>query len=381
MFGRVSTEIAQRAACAALSWVIVGLLGCSAYDPELLQFSALTSGTGRVDAGPVDAGSVRPAVDEPDADVPAATRCGDGVITGEEKCDIGIEAGQSGACPMECPPLVKCAPRALNGTGCRAECALLQLVCESGDDCCPASCTAENDGDCSASCGDGIVQRDRGELCEPDSREPCKASAAECSDDNACTVDALVGSARNCNAVCTNTPLSESLEADGCCPEGTNANVDADCQPICGNGVREAGEECDQPSGCDANCRSLLEPEQMSCLEQFGGADECARCSCLNCTDPFVACNTVGGEAEVAKCLAVLECSRRNNCVGAPCYCGDSAFCVAPRGPCQREVEEAAGTTDPLMVEAQRADPNTTLGRVYAADQCSVNQCRDVCRP
>jgi len=30
---------------------------------------------------------------------PLATRCGDGLITGEEKCDTGIEPGRPGACP------------------------------------------------------------------------------------------------------------------------------------------------------------------------------------------------------------------------------------------------------------------------------------------
>ncbi len=47
---------------------------------------------------------------------------------------------------------------------------------------------------------------------------------------------------------------------NGCCPAGCNANNDPDCQPVCGNGVIEAGEVCDDHNtangdSCDPTCR------------------------------------------------------------------------------------------------------------------------------
>src|SRR5207244_13429815 len=121
---------------------------------------------------------------------------------GDEKCDIGIPEGTPGACPKECPELAKCNPRKLNNSGCQAECVVLQLVCMSGDDCCPGNCTDKNDSDCSSSCGDGVVQSDKGETCEPESKTPCKTSDADCDDGDPCTTDKLIGSAKNCNALC-----------------------------------------------------------------------------------------------------------------------------------------------------------------------------------
>ena len=62
------------------------------------------------------------------------------------------------------------------------------------------------------------------------------------------------------NVNCTGAQIGT---ADGCCPDGANANTDEDCSPVCGNDVMESGEECDDGNttpgdGCDAVC--ALEP-------------------------------------------------------------------------------------------------------------------------
>jgi hypothetical protein len=372
--------------------------GCSAYDPALLPLqstsSQLGAGTGAAQSG--SAGASGDAVAGSSVgvgaagswlagsgggvDVLPATRCGDGLITGDEKCDPGIEASTPGACPTQCSPLAACAPRALNGTGCQAECVLLALVCKSGDGCCPGMCTGRNDADCSASCGDGVVQADSGETCEASSAQPCKLSDAECSDDNACTSDKLIGSAQNCNAACISTPITAARSGDGCCPPSADANTDNDCAAKCGNGIREAGEACDGGAGCGADCRLTLPPQQQSCLDRFA-ADDCQRCACMNCVDTYMACRGGADAAANSSCTDVLVCARKSDCVGTPCYCGSSPSCGFPNGPCKAQVEFAAGTTNAFVIATQVSDPNTSVGRSYAAGQCLVDRCRDVCRP
>jgi hypothetical protein len=44
---------------------------------------------------------------------------------------------------------------------------------------------------------------------------------------------------------CANSPIEEPHGGDACCPPGADANSDADCGVLCGNGVQEPGETCD----------------------------------------------------------------------------------------------------------------------------------------
>jgi len=59
--------------------------------------------------------------------------------------------------------------------------------------------------------------------------------------------------------------VTATVDGDGCCPAGANANDDDDCAPVCGNGAIEAGEQCDDGNtasgdGCDAACMNEAEP-------------------------------------------------------------------------------------------------------------------------
>ena len=88
---------------------------------------------------------------------------------------------------------------------------------------------------------------------------------ASCDDGNACTRDGMSGSAANCNLACTNVAITMCLAGDGCCPMGCNTANDADCMAVCGNGVLEAGESCDDGNtmpgdGCDGSCVSEMRP-------------------------------------------------------------------------------------------------------------------------
>jgi hypothetical protein len=73
-----------------------------------------------------------------------------------------------------------------------------------------------------AVCGDGVV--DSGEVCD----QNCPAS---CDDADACTADTSTGSAQSCDLVCANAPITQCVDADGCCPSGCTAANDTDCLP------------------------------------------------------------------------------------------------------------------------------------------------------
>ncbi len=184
--------------------------------------------------------------------------CGNMVLDPGEVCDVGSATD----CPSSCDDMNTCTTDALTGAAatCDATCANTAITrCRRGasDGCCPMGCTSATDRDCSATCGNMVL--DAGELCENGSATPCPTS---CDDGMACTADALVGSAAACTAQCTTTPITAcSLTADGCCPGACTSTTDADCSATCGNGVIEGAETCDDGNttagdGCSATCRA-----------------------------------------------------------------------------------------------------------------------------
>jgi hypothetical protein len=366
------------------------LAACSVYDEALVEqqhgavrIATPDSGAGStlLEAGPVvDGGSNEFGPDQNPNARDSGTgnlRCGDGLVSSVEKCDVAIAPGSPGACPTDCPMLDTCVPRVLNGSQCQAECVLRPLTCKSGDGCCPPGCSPETDLDCSPSCGDGIVQQSRGETCESGTDTPCM-TLADCDDKDPCTTDGLSGNEMNCNTKCTHTTVTSPKAGDACCPTGANANTDADCKPHCGNGVKETGEDCDGTNGCSATCKLTLGPDQLACLQN--AADECEKCACMNCTAKETACRLGTDKAANDLCNGVLVCARKNNCAGQPCYCGTAFGCIGANGPCLKEIEAAAGSTDPLTINSRYMDTTMPLGRSWFADACRVMQCQSVCR-
>jgi len=108
-----------------------------------------------------------------------------------------------------------------------------------------------NNGDIESLCGNGKV--DTGELCDtaiPKGEEG--ACPSFCAVEDICRTALLSG--RDCVAHCLVSEITNSINNDGCCPQGSNNNNDNDCTVICGNGVIESGETCDPPDSCPSTC-------------------------------------------------------------------------------------------------------------------------------
>lgn len=153
--------------------------------------------------------------------------CGNGVVEDGELCD--------GDCPVSadgCPDLPvpdACTVPALVGAACQVMCGTRVITAfDDRDGCCPANGTPALDSDCIEEqiCGDGVVQD--GESCDGD----CPQDDAACDDLNTCTLDAVMGDAAMCAAMCTHAPVTACTPGDGCCPGGCDAQGDTDCNEV-----------------------------------------------------------------------------------------------------------------------------------------------------
>lgn len=412
-----------------------------------------TAGFDSPDAG--DAGQPEPG----DVRGPASEEfvCGDGKVTGEERCDTKIPAGQAGACPVRCGVSASdaCEASRLVGAGCGAHCEPMKITarasgdmccpnganaandsdcepvcgngvtepgetcdppdscpkcpassaclrvsatgtpeecnrvcettaisaCASNDGCCPSGCTPQNDSDCSARCGDGVVDSSAGETCEPSSATPCPQ---DCADADPCTKDVRTGSDANCNVACTHVAITEAVAGDGCCRPGSNASADSDCPAKCGNGVVEPGEDCDDANqlagdGCTATCKR--ETATQMCVAGREN-DACAQCTCERCRSAATGCRADDGE-DGSLCAELASCIRSAGCNGLDCYCENLLGCVAgvADGKCHGLIERAVGSTNALEIVLllTLTDPASLIGRATSLSLCERNSCDDEC--
>lgn len=181
----------------------------------------------------------------------ATPLCGNGVVDFGEFCD---------PCPSSCDDGVACTEDVLTGSGCRVRCENEPIrFCAADDGCCPTACNAGTDNDCSATCGDGVV----------DANETCDGDCEDCVAPDSCSTVQQYGSARNCNLECAFDSSAQCGANDGCCPTGCTNAQDADCSSSCGDGVLDPGETCDGdcPTACPSSgCETaMLLGDAMTC--------------------------------------------------------------------------------------------------------------------
>lgn len=416
----------------------------------------------RFEARPIHPGEIEPERQVPNCCLPQnygvlscpVMRCGDGKVEDGERCDIAIEAGKPGACPRSCLSEDPCQELAPEGRSCQAYCAATPITApRDGDGCCPAQATSGNDDDCSASCGNGVVEESANETCDPpgscDTPDQCEegsqfcattrylgspdtcnarcetteisacvngdgccAPACDASTDDDCSASCgdgrvdlpqetcdgncpteckpesgagacqgamLVGSAEQCSAKCILWDITRCDDADGCCPAQCNGANDTDCAPVCGNGIVEREEECDDKNadagdGC-VECR--IETVNRQCHTLVDGAagitEACLACSCEKCANEIVNCMTRGTPKDGELCGNLATCRIRSWCEFLDCY--------VPDGPCMSEVEATGMSNNLLTLLDRAANPTHPFGRASDVETCTRTECWQECAP
>src|SRR6185295_8191876 len=102
-------------------------------------------------------------------------------------------------------------------------------------------------------CGNGVTEAACNEKCDGNN---CPTMCPPIG----CMKRKLQGVAGMCSAECVaNGTQTACANGDGCCPPGCNANTDNNCTPVCGNSVKETGENCDPVSMCQAQSDACVD--------------------------------------------------------------------------------------------------------------------------
>jgi hypothetical protein len=213
--------------------------------------------------------------------------CGNGVVEAPaETCDSPLAPG---ACAGDCPPDGQCTSYRAQGSPrtCDFRCVVASSVtlCRDGDGCCPSGCSAADDGDCAAVCGNGVVEAS--ERCDKGitTGQP-GACQQSCDDGDPCTADFASGAVESCSRVCRHVAITACAGGDRCCPPGCGGADDADCAGVCGDGQIGAGETCDPRSTCPTVCP---DDGDRCTLERLIGDPLLCNAACVH--TPITACS------------------------------------------------------------------------------------------
>jgi hypothetical protein len=97
---------------------------------------------------------------------------------------------------------------------------------------------------------------------------------------------------------------------------------------------------------------------------------------------------TMTGGSGAEACLSVLNCVLSSGCAGAngvgACFCGTAVgeqCLVSPNGPCQSEIEDALGTTDPKIANQRFTNSAYAAGMANTMLACATSNSCSQCYP
>jgi hypothetical protein len=216
--------------------------------------------------------------------------CGDGNVDPGETCE---PTAPESPCPVDCDDGIACTEDFIAGSpsNCNVQCANLEIQQPiNGDGCCPKPAAhALNDTDCQPVCGNAV--KEGSEACDP--------CPSDCNDSDPCTTDSLAGSPSTCSVVCSHATITQAMAGDGCCPGGANSTTDSDCQPACGNGIREGSEACDGGSLCSSNCTSRFHASLQHRYSFDGLVNSTNAVDAINGDDGTVTNDTLDGDGKI----------------------------------------------------------------------------------
>lgn len=224
-------------------------------------------------------------------------------------------------------------------------------VVDPGEQCDKAISGVPCPSDCTYVCGDGVAEAPV-EDCDPGNTANCTAT---CKTRPIACGDGWLTNGEVCDATATPS-VPAGTPSDKICGTGAQACTLID-KPVvvCGNGVVEAGEECDDaiapfPSNaasptCSNSCKKISTQACVDC-ENAGDCFESVN-NCAGVSAPF-------SLAEQSQCYTVMGCIEASNCFDGTgtlgkCYCGDLSIqaCGAapftgagsPNGACVNEIK------------------------------------------